>query len=84
MQRRAKGCLGHPIADPDAGVAAAIDPTRHTDEFREAAERGVAFEFEPPERNGVVGVGDVALEDVFTPGHTSEVARATSSATRRF
>ena len=38
VQRRAKGCLGYVVGDPTAGVAAAIDPTRHVAEFRDAAE----------------------------------------------
>jgi len=37
LQRRAKGCLGYLVADPETGAAAAIDPTRHVDRFREAA-----------------------------------------------
>jgi thiosulfate/3-mercaptopyruvate sulfurtransferase len=37
IQRRAKGCLGYLVADPEAGVAAAVDVPRHTEEYREAA-----------------------------------------------
>lgn len=37
LQRRAKGCLGYLVADPGAGVAAAVDVTRHTEEFRSVA-----------------------------------------------
>lgn len=37
IQRRAKGCLGYVIRDPKEGVAAVVDPTRHTEEFTEAA-----------------------------------------------
>ncbi|ADJ16181.1 MBL fold metallo-hydrolase [Halalkalicoccus jeotgali] len=37
IQRRAKGCLGYVVCDPESGEAAVIDATRHTDEFREAA-----------------------------------------------
>ncbi|MFO7927909.1 MAG: MBL fold metallo-hydrolase [Halobacteriota archaeon] len=45
LQRRAKGCMGYLIADPDTGAAAAIDPTRHTEEFRDAAAaRGLRIE----------------------------------------
>ena len=45
IQRRAKGCLGYLVADPEAGVAAAVDPTRHIDEFvAAAAERGWQIE----------------------------------------
>jgi glyoxylase-like metal-dependent hydrolase (beta-lactamase superfamily II)/rhodanese-related sulfurtransferase len=41
MQRRAKGCLGYLVADPESGAAAAVDVSRHTDEYREVAdERG--------------------------------------------
>ena len=41
LQRRAKGCLGYLICDPEAEVAAAVDPTRHIERFQEvAAERG--------------------------------------------
>lgn len=35
LQRRAKGCLGYVIAND--GEAVAVDATRHTEEFREAA-----------------------------------------------
>jgi thiosulfate/3-mercaptopyruvate sulfurtransferase len=37
LQRRAKGCMGYLLADPETGAAAAVDPTRHTGEFRDAA-----------------------------------------------
>ena len=41
LQRRAKGCLGYVVADPETERAAVIDPTRHVERFREAAaERG--------------------------------------------
>ena len=41
LQRRAKGCLGYLVADPETGAAAAVDPTRHVETIREAAaERG--------------------------------------------
>jgi thiosulfate/3-mercaptopyruvate sulfurtransferase len=36
LQRRAKGCLGYVVASD--GAAAVIDATRHTDEFRAAAD----------------------------------------------
>lgn len=38
LQRRAKGCLGYVIADPEVGAAAVVDPTRYTDEFVTVAE----------------------------------------------
>ncbi len=45
LQRRAKGCLGYLVSDPDTGAAAAVDPTRHVDQFREtAAARGLRIE----------------------------------------
>ena len=45
IQRRAKGCLGYLVADPETGAAAAIDPTRHVARFREAAAaRGLTIE----------------------------------------
>jgi glyoxylase-like metal-dependent hydrolase (beta-lactamase superfamily II) len=37
VQRRAKGCLGYLVADATSGAAAAVDVTRHTDQFRQAA-----------------------------------------------
>lgn len=37
IQRRAKGCLGYVVADPDAAEAAVVDPTRHVAAFRAAA-----------------------------------------------
>ncbi len=37
IQRRAKGCLGYVICDPESGEAAAVDATRHTGEFVDAA-----------------------------------------------
>jgi glyoxylase-like metal-dependent hydrolase (beta-lactamase superfamily II)/rhodanese-related sulfurtransferase len=38
MQRRAKGCLGYLVADPDTGAAAAVDVSRHTDDYRDVAD----------------------------------------------
>jgi len=38
VQRRAKGCLGYVVADADEGVAAVVDPSRHTGEFAAVAE----------------------------------------------
>ncbi|KYH27686.1 hydroxyacylglutathione hydrolase [Halalkalicoccus paucihalophilus] len=41
LQRRAKGCLGYVVGDPETEKAAVVDATRHTEEFRDAAsERG--------------------------------------------
>jgi thiosulfate/3-mercaptopyruvate sulfurtransferase len=45
IQRRAKGCMGYLLADSESGAAAAVDPTRHTEEFRDAAAaRGLRIE----------------------------------------
>ena len=38
LQRRAKGCLGYIVGSKHEGVAAAVDVTRQTDEFKTAAE----------------------------------------------
>jgi glyoxylase-like metal-dependent hydrolase (beta-lactamase superfamily II)/rhodanese-related sulfurtransferase len=38
VQRRAKGCLGYVIGDPETGEAAVVDATRQTDVFKIAAE----------------------------------------------
>ena len=38
IQRRAKGCLGYVVADPETGEAAVVDPTRHVAEFEAAVE----------------------------------------------
>ncbi|MFC4550575.1 MULTISPECIES: MBL fold metallo-hydrolase [Halorussus] len=38
IQRRAKGCLGYVVADPETGEAAVVDPTRHVAEFEAAAD----------------------------------------------
>ncbi len=38
VQRRAKGCLGYLVADPETSEAAVVDPTRHTAEFRAVAD----------------------------------------------
>lgn len=38
IQRRAKGCIGYLIADPDTKAAAAVDATRHVEEFLDAAD----------------------------------------------
>ncbi|MFB6123749.1 MAG: rhodanese-like domain-containing protein [Haloferacaceae archaeon] len=38
-----------------------------------AAERDVAYDYEPLARNEVLDVGDVALKALYTPGHTSEI-----------
>ncbi|MDX1745922.1 MAG: rhodanese-like domain-containing protein, partial [Halobacteriales archaeon] len=37
VKRRAKGCLGYVVGDLATGEAAAIDPTRHIEEFQAAA-----------------------------------------------
>lgn len=37
VQRRAKGCLGYVVGSTGEEVAAAVDVTRHTDEFERAA-----------------------------------------------
>ena len=126
IQRRAKGCLGYLVvggrqADPTAGpdgadrVAAAVDVSRHGDEWREAAaardasvaavldthvhadhlsggraladelgvpyylpaaaaERDVAYAFEPLSRNETLDVGGVDLKPLATPGHTDDGA----------
>lgn len=39
MQRRAKGCLGYIVGSKRSGVAAAIDVSRYTDKFVEAASK---------------------------------------------
>lgn len=115
FQRRAKGCVGYLVCDPETNAAAAVDPTRHVEQFIEAAddrgwniervldthihadhisggrrlaaelgvpyhlgeraaERDLAFEYEPLARNEVVAVGGTELKAVFTPGHTSGMA----------
>ncbi|WP_255195961.1 MBL fold metallo-hydrolase [Halorarius litoreus] len=38
VQRRAKGCLGYIVGDPSSDVAAAVDVTRHTEQFTACAE----------------------------------------------
>ena len=114
FQRRAKGCLSYLIADPEAEIAAVVDPTRHVENYpavasdrgysiefvfdthvhadhisggreladhvgatyylsADAADRGVAYDYRPLERNAVVTVGDVDIKAVPTPGHTSEI-----------
>ncbi|WP_435358873.1 MBL fold metallo-hydrolase [Haloarchaeobius sp. DFWS5] len=114
LQRRAKGCLGYVVACTETKQAAAIDVTRQTDGFRQAAEdrgydlvavfdthvhadhvsggreladelgvpyylgahaaadREVAYDYEPLARNEVVSVGNVEMKALATPGHTSE------------
>jgi glyoxylase-like metal-dependent hydrolase (beta-lactamase superfamily II)/rhodanese-related sulfurtransferase len=37
IQRVAKGCLGYVVGCPETGTAAAVDVTRHVEEFEEAA-----------------------------------------------
>jgi len=38
VQRRAKGCLGYVVADPNTGMAAVVDATRHVERFRDVAD----------------------------------------------
>lgn len=38
IQRRAKGCLGYVVGSRQAGVAAVVDPTRHVNEYKVAAQ----------------------------------------------
>mgnify|MGYP000072965851 FL=1 len=46
FQRRAKGCLSYLIADPDAEIAAVVDPTRHIENYPAvASDRGYSIEF---------------------------------------
>jgi|AntDeeMinimDraft_5_1070356.scaffolds.fasta_scaffold03455_7 thiosulfate/3-mercaptopyruvate sulfurtransferase len=39
----------------------------------DATDRGVTHEYEPLERNEVVGVGELDVKALSTPGHTSEI-----------
>lgn len=46
FQRRAKGCLGYLIGDPETNVAAVIDPNRHVSEYVSvASELGYSIEY---------------------------------------
>ena len=38
LQRRAKGCVGYLVCDVETETAAAVDPTRHIEQFTEAAD----------------------------------------------
>ena len=114
VQRRAKGCLGYLIADPDAGEAVVVDPTDDTDEFvlaagecgleieavidthvhadhvsggkkladslevpyymgEHASDRDVERAFEPLADGDVLEIGDLEIETLYTPGHTSDM-----------
>lgn len=114
FQRRGKGCLSYLVADPDAGEAVVVDPTRHVEQYVVAAaehgvdvvgvldthihadhvsggrdladrldvpyylgaraeERDLAVDFTPVEDGETVPVGDLEMEVLAAPGHTSEM-----------
>ena len=114
VQRRAKGCLGYLVADPDSGEAVVVDPTADVDQFilaagergleiggvidthvhadhvsggpkladalevpyymgEHASDRDVSREFDPIADGDTLEVGDLSLEVLYTPGHTSDM-----------
>jgi glyoxylase-like metal-dependent hydrolase (beta-lactamase superfamily II)/rhodanese-related sulfurtransferase len=74
LQRRAKGCLGYVVGSRETNEAAVVDATRRTDEFAVAAQAaGLAIEHVPLAGGEVVEVGDVEIEALETPGHTTEM-----------
>ncbi|MHC3436700.1 MBL fold metallo-hydrolase [Natrialbaceae archaeon A-gly3] len=114
VQRRAKGCLGYLVADPDAGEAVVVDPTADVDQFilaagergleiagvidthvhadhvsggktladsldipyymgEHASDRGVEREFDPLADGDTLEVGNLEIEVLYTPGHTSDM-----------
>jgi glyoxylase-like metal-dependent hydrolase (beta-lactamase superfamily II) len=78
VQRRSKGCLGYVVADPEAGEAAVVDPTRHTSEFDAvAAERDweVTHVFDTHVHADHVSGGRDLAEEVGAPYHLGEAAR---------
>lgn len=78
IQRRAKGCLGYVVADPEAGEAAVVDPTRHVAEFRAPAEeRGweITRVFDTHVHADHVSGGRDLAGNLGVPYHLSDVAR---------
>ena len=78
LQRRAKGCLGYVVADPDAGEAAVVDPTRHVAEFEAAAEERdweITRVFDTHVHADHVSGGRKLAESLGAPYHLSEAAR---------
>ncbi|USZ69256.1 rhodanese-like domain-containing protein [Halorussus salilacus] len=78
VQRRAKGCLGYVVADPVAGEAAVVDPTRHAAEFRApAAERDweITRVFDTHVHADHVSGGRKLAEELGVPYHLGAAAR---------
>ncbi len=76
IQRRAKGCLGYLVASD--GEAAAIDVTRSTDEFREAAEsRGyeITHVLDTHVHADHISGGRKLADELGVPYHLGERAR---------
>ncbi|MGA9403284.1 MBL fold metallo-hydrolase [Haladaptatus sp.] len=76
IQRRAKGCLGYLVGSD--GEAAAIDVSRHTDEFREAADdRGyeITHVFDTHVHADHISGGRTLADGLGVPYHLSERAR---------
>lgn len=76
IQRRAKGCLGYLVGSD--GEAAAIDVSRHIDEFREAADdRGyeITHVFDTHVHADHISGGRTLADELGVPYHLSERAR---------
>ncbi|WP_137283801.1 MBL fold metallo-hydrolase [Halorussus salinisoli] len=78
VQRRAKGCLGYVVADPESGEAAIVDATRHVSEFRAVADDRdweITHVFDTHVHADHVSGGRGLAEELGVPYHLSEAAR---------
>ncbi len=77
IQRRAKGCLGYLLADPETGNAAVADPTRHTDLFRSVADENgwtITRVFDTHIHADHISGGYTLADELDVPYHLSERA----------
>ncbi|WP_435180150.1 MBL fold metallo-hydrolase [Halorussus sp. AFM4] len=78
VQRRAKGCLGYVVADPETGEAGVVDATRHAAEFRAVADERdweITRVFDTHVHADHVSGGRELAAELGVPYHLSEAAR---------
>jgi hypothetical protein len=82
LQRRAKGCLGYLVADPETGAAATVDPTRHVETVREAAADGSPTHSGPPTTSASASPSAIPASRT-TPSPGTRYSRWATSRSRR-
>jgi glyoxylase-like metal-dependent hydrolase (beta-lactamase superfamily II) len=78
LQRRAKGCLGYVVGSTEAGEAIVVDATRHTDQFKVAAQdAGLSIDqvFDTHVHADHISGGRALATDIGVPYRLGETAR---------